>query len=183
MKRILFVMLFALTSLMAYAQEMKLGVKLGANFSEFDKAKNMSMSSKTGFHMGAYATLPLGRFALQPEFLYSQQGAKLNGSEIDLDYVNIPVLAKFHILPKVNLHVGPQFGFVVKDGLKDIYPDFKAEKFDISGLLGIGIEVFGFQLEGRYNYGLSKVIKSDSSIQAIDPKNQMFSVSLGIPLL
>ena len=176
-------MLFSLLGLVSYAQEVELGVKLGANFSEFDKAKGMSMSNKTGFQMGGYLMLPLGNFALQTELLYSQQGAKLNSKDINLDYVNVPLLAKFYLMPKLNLHVGPQFGFVVKDGLDKIYSELKAETFDISGIAGLGLNVFGFNIEARYNFGLEKVIKNNSGIHAINPKNQMYSIAIGIPLL
>lgn len=174
----------------ASAQEIDLGLKAGANFSNFSDTKDLEMSNKTGFQVGAFAAIRIGNIGIQPELLYSKQGAKFRGKDIDLDYVNVPVILKYYIIQGLNVQVGPQFGFVVDDNLGKVFTDInegvKAREFDVSGLVGIGLDLpFGIRLDGRYNFGLSDTFKSGSEdVNFINPgKNSVFTVSLGYSFL
>lgn len=174
----------------ASAQEIDLGLKAGANFSNFSDTKDLEMSNKTGFQVGAFAAIRIGNIGIQPELLYSKQGAKFRGKDIDLDYVNVPVILKYYIVQGLNVQVGPQFGFVVDDNLGKVFTDInegvKAREFDVSGLVGIGLDLpFGIRLDGRYNFGLSDTFKSGSEdVNFINPgKNSVFTVSLGYSFL
>ena len=55
------------------------------------------------------------RLRLQGDVLYSQQGAEFDLGKVDLDYVNVPIVFKYYLVKRLNLHVGPQFGFLVSD--------------------------------------------------------------------
>lgn len=59
----------------AVAQHAAIGVKAGVNSSTI--SGNANFDSKIGFHLGLLGHLHLsGQFALQPELVYSVQGAK-----------------------------------------------------------------------------------------------------------
>lgn len=172
------------------AQELDLGLKAGANFSDFSDVKGLDMSSKTGFQVGAFAAIKMGNLAIQPELLYSQQGAKFKSKDIDLNYVNVPVMIKYYIISGLNIQAGPQFGFVVDDNLGKVFTGIndgvKSNKFDMSGLVGIGFDLpLGIRLDGRYNFGLSKAIKGDIEGENTSPsaKNNVFTLSAGFSFL
>ncbi|WP_304038414.1 outer membrane beta-barrel protein [Mesonia mobilis] len=86
------------------------GVKAGVNLANLNT--DGDIDGKTSFYLGAVAEFGLSEsFALQPELVYSMQGA----DELDLSYINIPVLAKYYLVEGLAVEVGPQFGFVVDD--------------------------------------------------------------------
>src|SRR5690606_41468440 len=89
----------------AQSQEFRLGAKLGLNVASLggDAYGVGSLGARTSFHIGGLAEIPLmGKFALQPEILYSSEGSDWSfGSAEDnlkLDYIRVPVLAKYYII-------------------------------------------------------------------------------------
>jgi hypothetical protein len=59
------------------AQSIRFGVKGGMNLAILEGAINIRSNLKPGILLGTYATFPLAkRWSLQPELLYSGQGAK-----------------------------------------------------------------------------------------------------------
>lgn len=174
MKRIILttvIAFFALTT--THAQGVDFGIKLGANFSTLSDAAGAK--NKTGFHGGVFLGLKFNeKLALQPELLYSQQGAKLDIGDVDLNYVNIPVVVKYYLVKGLNLQVGPQFGFVVDDNFVIGEP----ENFDLSGVAGLGLDIpLGIRIDARYNFGLTEIAKNS------DSKNGVFSIALGYSFL
>ena len=170
----------------------RLGIKGGLNFANFNS--DLDTDSKTGFHAGAFATFKFTKLAVQPELIFSKQGATLdiNGEELESNYsyVNIPVLLKLYLLGGLNLQVGPQFGFLtsakqdVLDGFgnkseEDIKDELKGSEISLG--LGAGWDLpFGLTVDARYNLGLSDISDNEASPEA---KNQVFQVSLGYRLI
>ena len=176
--------IFAFTGVtIAQTPDIKLGAKAGLNIATLSNLDNSS--SKTGFHVGALAEIFINeKFAVQPEILYSSQGVK--GSEsfkLKLDYINVPIMAKYYVMDGLNLQVGPQIGFNVKAdaeykelGLK-IKQDFKdnVNTVDFGLNFGAGYELpMGLFAEARYNLGLTKFNKEGES-----SKNRVFQISVG----
>lgn len=75
----------------------KFGIKAGLNYSTFNNADGVEY--KAGFLGGVYANIniPGSPAAIQPELLYAQYGANAEGTDgkLSVDYIQIPVLAKF----------------------------------------------------------------------------------------
>lgn len=189
MRRLFLIVLFGILGVgVTSAQELDFGLKAGLNYSDFMNVKGTDMSSRTGYQIGAFAGIKLGKIGIQPELLYSQQGAKFDHNKINLNYVNVPILLKYYLVSGLNIQVGPQFGFVVDDNINKVFKgigeDVKAEKFDLSGLVGVGIDLpFGIRVDGRYNFGLSKTIKANGGVEMIEPKNSLFSIAVGYSFL
>ena len=122
--------------------------------------------------------LPLNlmtRLRLQGDVLYSQQGAEFDLDKVDLDYVNVPIVFKYYLVKRLNLHVGPQFGFLVSDFDASEFED-SYKSTDVSGVVGLGLDLpLGFRVDGRYNFGLTEFLP--------DVKNNVFSLSVGWTLL
>tara|TARA_R100001369_G_scaffold49261_1_gene75887 strand:+ start:41100 stop:41720 length:621 start_codon:yes stop_codon:yes gene_type:complete len=153
------------------------GVKGGINSSTFngDGFGNFdNPNSRTSFNLGLLAEIPISdKFSVQPEVLYSGQGYDVasrndaNDVEYQLDYINVPVLAKFYLIDGLSLEAGPQIGFLVNSEI-DSNPsqdsgdvplnEDQFNKVDLS--LGLGASYKfrgGFFVNARYNYGLSDV--------------------------
>ena len=175
----LVVLVFAvLISTTSFAQGLDFGIKAGANFSNISDASGLS--NKTGFTGGLFAAVKFGdKLAIQPELLYSQQGAKFSGENIDLTYVNVPVVVKYFLFQGLNLQAGPQFGFVVDDNVKEVFDNIvEAESSDISGVVGVGYDLaFGLRVDGRYNFGLTDTFKQGQG------KNAVITLSVGYSFL
>lgn len=178
MKRLLILSFVLLFSLHSKAQEIDFGLKAGANFSTLTDASGLS--NKTGFLAGAFLGVKFSdKFALQPELLYSQQGAEFNLGDFDLNYVNVPVVVKYYIVQGLNLQAGPQFGFLVDDNISDVSGNIRdSESFDLSGIIGAGYDLpLGLRIDARYHFGFTDVFDSASG------KNGVFSVALGYSFL
>ncbi|RYG43202.1 MAG: PorT family protein, partial [Chitinophagaceae bacterium] len=121
MKKLLILLLIC-ASASSQAQLVRFGLKGGANFSSFNGGVDgIDYKAKTGFHAGALVELKLlENVALQPELLYSSQGADVEGiGDFNLDYISVPVLAKFYVVSdKLSIDVGPQFSFLIDDTKK-----------------------------------------------------------------
>ena len=171
----------------------RLGIKGGLNFSDLET--DLNTDSKTGYHGGAFMTFKFTKLAIQPEVIFSQQGAKFhfNGDEIESNYsyVNIPVLLKLYLIGGLNLQVGPQFGFLAtaerdefnqltqSKSKEDVKDQLKNSEMSVG--LGLGWDLpSGFLISARYNLGLTEINDAEPTWNA---KNQVFQVSLGYRLI
>ncbi len=187
MKKIIFLAMF-FCPVMIYAQGFQLGVKGGVNISNFTGGDVSELDTKAlvGFHIGGLLSFKLGNnFALQPEVLFSSQGAKLesagNESNTTVSYINVPVMVKFKTEGGFYVEAGPQVGFKV--GEDTDVPGQTIENFakdlDLSIAGGIGYHSsIGLGVGARYIAGLSKV--DDFEIGSTEPnwKNSVIQVSV-----
>jgi hypothetical protein len=165
------------------------GVKGGVNFANVTGNDFESPDSRTSFHVGVVGELPISEmFSLQAEAMYSGQGFETNipgeddqNIEYQLDYINVPVLAKIYLTDGLSIEAGPQFGFKVNEEIDsdpnnnpgDIEVD-EAESFDFGLAGGLTFQTqMGLFASGRYTYGVSEII-SDADVH-----NSVFQISLG----
>lgn len=164
----------------ANAQEYwNFGIKGGVNFTNMSSDGFEDNNSRTGFHLGLLAEIPVSdRFSIQPEALYSTQGTEATRvfagervtGEYQLDYVQVPLIAKFYLIDGLALEAGPSFNFLVEeeyDFESDIV-DFEndtemASTFELGGALGASYKFNnGFFLNGRYVLGFTDAFDSDN---------------------
>lgn len=180
MKRIALMLAMSFLGFSTYAQGIDLGIKAGANFSSISDASNLD--SKTGLVAGIFLGIKFNdKFAIQPELLYSQQGAKTDIGEFDLTYANVPIIFKYYLVQGLNIQAGPQFGFVVDDNIsmvnEGIENAIETNDFDTSGVVGLGYDLpFGLRVSARYNFGLTEVYDRGG-------KNSVISVAVGYSFL
>lgn len=170
-------------------RDIRFGVKGGVNFATVTGDDFDSPDSRTSFHVGVLGEFPLAdMFSLQAEALYSGQGfeSDFTGAggdkvEYQLDYINVPVLAKVYLTTGLSLEVGPQFSFKVNEEIdadpNDNPGDFDldaAKDFDFGVAGGISFRTpGGFFASGRYTYGLTDIIED------ADVKNSVFQLGVG----
>ncbi|MCO6146815.1 porin family protein [Flavobacterium sp. NRK1] len=179
----------------AKAQEIKYGVKAGVNFATLTGDIPDDVKTRTGFHAGAVAEFKLTEeFSIQPELLYSQQGMKYDGIDADtgikvkttwkMDYLILPVVAKYYIIEGFSIEAGPQIGYRLGAKIKaeasgfgeneyDFKDDTKALDFGIIGGLAYDLPM-GLFFQARYNAGITKINEGDDSVQ-----NDVFQLSVG----
>lgn len=117
------------------------GGKAGLNLSNLS-AGNNSQYIKPSFHLGGFIEFPLTyykQFALQVELMYSNQGYigkeyqfynDVSGQleeehkldNVNLHYLNVPIVFKYYIQDNFSLEFGPQIGFLMDaSGMYDIF--------------------------------------------------------------
>ena len=165
------------------AQTLHYGVKVGYNAAKIggdvDNSKTLS-----AFHVGFLAEIEVSeKFSVQPEVLYSAQGSKYNTSrKSQIDYVNVPILAKYYFVDGFSVETGPQIGFLTKseDKIDGVTVDYKdvTKGIDISLPVGLAyrcsINIFA---SVRYNFGLSNF--NDQKGSDYKMNHQVFQASLG----
>ncbi len=174
MKKVFLVILSAASFLVGQAQ-INVGVKSGFNFSNLgpDLYGNRM---KLSFHAGGYANIPLvDKFSVQPELIFSRQGAKFKDNNRDdaklrLNYLNIPVLAKYNDPSGFYAETGPQFGFLINAKVKNdgnLYGvSGSYNSFDFSWGFGAGFRVTEEASIGlRWNLGLTDVSKYAGTVR------------------
>lgn len=157
----------------ASAQDLKFGAKIGANFSNLN-GDGLNGDNLTSFHVGALVELNLiQNFSVQPELLYSSQGTDYKNEDYKLDYVSLPVLAKFYVITdKLSLEAGPQFSFLIND---DVPEQFRTKTFDFAAVGGLGYNLTSFIfVQARYVVGLTDTSKEASVT------NRVFQLSAGL---
>lgn len=182
----LIVAAFLLVSATGFAQTFQLGIKGGVNISNFTGGdfKDLDNKALVGFHAGGFVSFFFGdHLALQPEVLFSSQGAKLESAgeeqNLKVSYVNIPVLLKYRFTGGFYLEAGPQIGFKVSEKTDDMPIDDFAKSTDISIAGGLGWHSdMGLGIGARYTAGISKVGDFDAGDIDPDFKNGVIQISL-----
>ena len=182
MKKLIFIGILFFSFSALQAQEMGFGIKGGVNFSNFSGDDVDDIDGRTGFHLGLVAEFGLSEsFAIQPEVLYSAQGAEDGDMTWKLDYLTIPVMAKYFATDAFSIEAGPYIGFNTNSeidmdgGSVDMSDDTESTDFGVG--FGLGYELpMGIFFQARYSLGLSDVITD------VDAKNNVFQLSVGYKL-
>lgn len=186
MKKIMLVAALMLSSVATFAQhavgsfnlQPKVGVSI-ANVTEF-KGTDPRVGLVAGLE-GEYQATDI--FSVSAGVLYSMQGAKGDwGNLIDatnrLDYINVPIMANVYVVKGLAVKLGVQPGFNVSNKIaannrNTVDNLVKAQSVDVAIPVGVSYEYNNFQLDARYNWGVSKAYKFDKA------KNSVFQITLG----
>lgn len=192
---ILSVMLVLVFGLPAYAQGVSGGVKGGVNFANlsFDPDEDEDLDSRIGLIAGGFVTMPIGSvFAIQPEVLYAQRGAK---SEVEggtgtlkLDYLEFPVLARigsdaFNVFagPSFNVKLNAEASFENDDDEEDSQDiDEEVKGSDVALVLGAAFGGRVFSIDVRATWGLTNI--NDDPDELAEVRNRSVAVMVGIRL-
>ena len=210
MKKIAFLIIIAVCGF-SQVRAQNFGVKAGYNYSTLsgETSSISTIEGLSGFYIGGLVELPISNMlSIQPELIFSRQGVDLrqglknlsirtDTSEIRLDYLNIPIMAKVNLCP-IFLEGGVQFGFLVNKPkvdsyianvyLRNLLDKDSYNSFDFGVGAGLGVKLNQhFFVETRYTYSLTNVFDSNdkhfksSLISDGDNfKNSVFSIGLGM---
>jgi len=210
MKKITFLIIIAVCGF-SQVRAQNFGVKAGYNYSTLsgETSSISTIEGLSGFYIGGLVELPISNMlSIQPELIFSRQGVDLrqglknlsirtDTSEIRLDYLNIPVMAKVNLGP-IFLEGGVQFGFLVNKPkvdsyianvyLRNLLDKDSYNSFDFGVGAGLGVKLNQhFFVETRYTYSLTNVFdpndkhfKSSLISDGDNFKNSVFSIGLGM---
>lgn len=171
MKKVFFIAVFAILGvLQSVAQvQLKPGIKAGLNVS---KLTNSEMSFKKDFYLGGLLNIRFNKiYTLQPEIIYSKQGASrreyslysnydpaISGQNIkvdySIDYLSLAVINKFTVGKGFYFAVGPSLDFKVADNFNENYAS-NPIGFDLAFVGGVGFSFAnGLSLDARFKQGL-----------------------------
>jgi hypothetical protein len=146
------------------------GVRAGANISDIS-GNGWNTDAKTGLYVGVYKEIPLVKSLLfiQPEVQYSQEGFSTPTTDVKIDYITVPILAKVYAVKLLSFETGPQFGFVVSDNVD--YTDVNS--FVPSWAFGTSLNLpLGLSINARYISGLDDTFDNPT----LSGKNQVFQI-------
>lgn len=197
----LLLVLFMTAAMVQYANAqspVSFGLKGGLNISNLH-GSDLEPDAKTGILLGAVLEInaPVLPFGVESGVYYSQKGAELSGdnfdSKVKLDYIEVPVMAKFQLGPPgpitPSFAVGPYLGFNINaeqegsfggfTGTGDISDNIKGTEFGGVAAVGLDFNLGVTKLNGtaRYSYGFTSVW-DDSDIDS--DRNAVFSIAVGI---
>ena len=216
MKKIMMIAAMMVAAVTANAQnevgQLTLKPTVGMNIASMTKTEGDS-KVRVGIAAGVEAEYGITEsFSLSAGLLYSMQGVKGNGSfdldffdeyfnyegdaeytgkaTVKLDYINIPILANYYVIPGLAIKAGIQPAFNVSKKVKfegdviisgnkketvnvDKKIDDGVKAFQFAIPVGISYEYKNFVLDARYNIGVTKAFKYT------DSRHSVFQITLG----
>jgi hypothetical protein len=151
-----------------------IGIKGGLNVYNVHNDDGTKYDPRVAYHFGIIGHVHLGNhFAIQPGVIYSAQGAKyIIGNEtinINLDYIDVPVLFQYMFDNGFRIQAGPQVGFLVSAKTKsdnstiDNKDDLKPLDLAVSLGLSYVHPSTGLGIDARYNLGVNNINEGNSS--------------------
>lgn len=198
MKKTILLLLGVTMALGLSAQDFKLGIKAGANFTSLKSdQKWLDSESNTGYLLGVWGRIGGGSVHLQPEVyftnkqtsVYINPGAaaeELIKGDLKFSNIDIPILlgTKIPIGPiKARIQAGPLFSIVVdeeasyQDNIGNAYEEaLRNYKDKFSAIVGgVGFDIGNFTLDVRYEYGLGNISEYEGTKQNL----KIWTVGLG----
>ena len=117
--------------------------------------KEGDLTSKTGYHLGAYSEVYFLMFYLRPEFQYTKLSSQFEDDLIDNERIELPLSIGYSILGPISLFLGP----IVYYNLSQKANELKLEKIQNTTSLGLHIgarlKLGALGVDVRYEKGLS----------------------------
>lgn len=160
-----------------HGQTIKIGIKGGLNYANLN-GSSIQTDAITSYHAGLLANISLlDSFSIQPEILYSTQGASYKNAlteyKNELGYIQIPIMFKIGLTNSISLELGPQGSFLLSK--KDDVVLNNYNSYDFSANAGVGLKLTkALFLQARYSLGLTDIAKNT------EVKNSVFQLSAGV---
>lgn len=166
MKKALLLLPSMAAALNTHAQEMNYGIKGGLNLSNDVFLFNRYYPA---FYAGGFAELKFNKhLAFQADLLFAKSGtySKFQGNDVlyftrkTQGYLNIPIMVKYYVTPKLYVEIGPEAGILLYANEEtENYKTSTKERFRKTCLnagTGIGYKLpFGLGVNARYMFGVS----------------------------
>jgi Outer membrane protein beta-barrel domain len=182
----------------AQAQSVRFGLKAGVNYSTLTSIISPldtdRLARKPGLLIGGTANFAINqRFSVQPELLFSMQGAQASSNsdfKYNLNYLSLPIIGRLKV-SGLFFEAGPQLGLLLSAHNKqnaysrNIQPGMK--KLDLGYAAGLGYALSdNIEVGFRYQGGVSKIfdyyISEDASLDNRTPRNSTLQVHIGYQL-
>lgn len=142
------------------AKTVKLGIKAGANYDWLATGDGSvyDLRPEVGYHAGLVSEFKMcDKFAFQAEALYSHSSYKFDGNgnnsgaKIEINQIQVPVLAKFYLVKGLSLELGPQATVIVDSKVNG--GDLNFRKYNFAAASGLAYDFnSGAFIQARYTY-------------------------------
>jgi hypothetical protein len=188
MKKILLTVVIASGALFtAKAQDVTFGVKGGLNIAKLTNTDNSKV--RPSVYIGGLVNIAFNEsLSIQPELLYSGQGNKYDVNNVTVtdkvNYINLPVMMQYRIVPEFYLEAGAQLGLLVasKTELGKTTLDVKDQTSSADFGLGFGVGYqfpIGLGIGARYMFGLTNVYKDNNgTFSGTNTKNSVAQIGV-----
>lgn len=185
MKNYILAVIVLITTNYAAAQT-QVGLRGGVNFLNYSDATSLNLNGKTGFNIGGFARFKFVAWGIQPELKYTTEkstytysGAKEEA--LSIQYLDMPILGKFYVVPMFSLNAGPVFKFKVGDNFKETVSSVKQsiKNFDFGASIGASGEFSKFDVDLRYVFGFDNIFNNSNN----SSKSNSFQLSVGYSFL
>ncbi|MFN1835596.1 porin family protein [Balneola sp. MJW-20] len=156
----------------------QIGLKGGLSLSTITDTDDAERIPRLVGGLYARVNIPGSAISIQPEVLYAQYGADVTFGRIELDYIQVPVLANFQMsVPSASIRpwieFGPYFSWSINknfeanesntvSGITELINDS-----EYGAVIGAGVDFSKFIFGVRYTFGLVDVFDesiSDSEV-------------------
>lgn len=161
------------------------GIRAGVNVATLS---NINADFKTDFYAGGILSLHLGqRYTLQPELIYTRQGAnnvtfvddetgEPTGQEnVSIQYLSLGVINKFYFVEGFHGLIGPSLDMKIGKNFPRI--DFDDDDYggvDLGISLGLGYTLpIGLTVEGRFKTGMLDAFNNDYFLGMFDDPDEI----------
>lgn len=159
-----------------------IGVKGGWLFPTFSEA-GIDFDNRTGQQIGVFfgGNRP-GLIGVMAEVNYGQKGFSFGGSDFDVNFVSVPVVIRVNggskSLSGVSFYgiAGPQLDWLINGSLTDLE---NTQGFEISLVIGGGIEITRFIVELRYIKGLRSISREFDVAGSTGLDSKAFAILFG----
>jgi hypothetical protein len=169
MKKLMMIAALMLMSIGAFAQEMFIKPMVGGTLSTLTGDGSEDVKMKVGLVAGAeFGYLFNEKMGVTAGLLYTMQGckSKVYDENLNMDYLNVPVLFNYYIIPGLAVKAGVQPGFLTRAKIKDLDVKDSYKKIDLAIPLGASYEVSDFVIDARYNLGALFNIADHDGVKA-----------------
>jgi len=202
MKKVFVLIAAAIVSVSAMAQ-VQFGGKVGFDMTNF-WGSDVEHAMKPGYQVGLMMEYQFNdKFGIAPEVVFAAQGGKSKLFDLDIskqgfnltatdikyntNYINVPVMFKYYVVPSFSIDFGPQVGFNVYSKIDakglDKPIDVKEATKTVDFGLGLGgtydISDNAF-VQARYTMGLTKVYKDEYVLDDNNAKNGNIQIAFGM---
>ncbi|HMR17882.1 MAG TPA: porin family protein [Sphingobacterium sp.] len=198
MKKTILLLLGVILTIGLSAQDFKLGIKAGANFTTLKSNKKwLNSDNHSGYLIGGWARIGGGSIHLQPEVYFTNKqtsvyirpeeaATDLVKGDLKFNNIDIPLLlgTKIPVGPlKLRVQAGPLFSFVIdkdtpyRESIDETYQEaLKDYKDKFSSLVGgLGFDIGSFAVDVRYEYGLGNIKQYEDTKQSLN----IWTIGLG----
>ena len=202
MKKVFVLIAAAIVSVSAMAQ-VQFGGKVGFDMTNF-WGSDVEHAMKPGYQVGLMMEYQFNdKFGIAPEVVFAAQGGKSKLFDLNItkqsfnltttdikyntNYINVPVMFKYYVVPSFSIDFGPQVGFNVYSKIDakglDKPIDVKEATKTVDFGLGLGgtydISDNAF-VQARYTMGLTKVYKDEYVLDDNNAKNGNIQIAFGM---
>lgn len=162
MKKTLFIALFSLVGITAFAQSgpgfgIKAGLNYGANGDYFESTEQAyeNPDRNLGYHVGFFGKIG-DKIYFRPELVYTRMKSSYEDSDFSMSKLDAPLLVGVKVIGPLNVFAGPALQYILDTDFDGITIGDVENDFTVGLNIGAGINLGKLGIDLRYERGFSE---------------------------